>query len=338
MIFNLIAIIIYLTIYLTFVIGITFLPITVIYIFFPKKIQYINMFKNIIWSNISYVTYILLFKNIYVDSNELIEEIQTNKFKSNIIISNHLMELDFLIHNIIFTNTSLNSINNGIAKKMVGYQIPISGFFGILTGDIFLHRNIKLDIDKLNQKKKFNNLLIFPEGTCFTKDRKNISDNYCDKNKLIKFKYHLYPRITGLKTIINSNKNIKYIYDITLVYDKISPNDYGKHYSTFLYISNLYLFPNKVFIKINKYRINHTNFDKQIEKIYWHKDKFIEEFNFVNNKFIPIKYNYIKGFGCFIITNILTILSIWLFVKYNFITYLYSTEFITYLIYFFFFV
>lgn len=338
MIFNLITIIVYLTIYLKFVIGITFLPIIVTYFFFPKYIQYINIFKNIIWSNIAFITQKLVFKNIYVDSNELIDEIYSNTFNSNIITSNHILDLDFLIYNIIFSNTTLKSINNGLAKKMVGYQLPIYGFLGILTGDIFLNRKIGLDVFKLNKKKYFNNLLIFPEGTCYTKDRKIISDNYCNKNKLIKFKHHLYPRITGIKTIIESNKNIKYIYDFTIVYDKIYPDDYGKHYTFFTYITNIYSFPNKVFIKINKYKINYCNIEKQIVKIYTQKDKFIEEFNSNHNKFIPIKYNYYKGFGCFIGTNLLTLFSIWLFVKYNFLKYLYLIEIILYYFYFYFFV
>jgi 1-acyl-sn-glycerol-3-phosphate acyltransferase len=336
MLFNLIAIIIYLTIYLKFIIGITFLPIIIIYYFLPKYIQYINIGKNIIWSSISFITHILLFKNIYVDSNDLLDEIQANTSKSNIIISNHLIDLDFLIFNIILSNGSLNSINNGLAKKMIGYQLPICGFLGMVTGDIFLNRKIELDMSKLNKKIFFNNLMIFPEGTCFTKDRKKISDNYCNKNKLIKFNYHLYPRMTGIKTIIQSNINVKYIYDFTLVYNKISPENYGNHYSSFSYIYNLYSLPNKVFIKINKYKINNTNIEKQIEKIYIQKDKYIQEFNSNHNKYIPIKYNYSKGFGCFIGTNLLTIFSIWLFVKYSFFKYLYWIEIISYYLYFFF--
>jgi len=338
MFFNLITIIIYLTVYLKFIIGITFLPIIVIYYFFPKFKPHINIFKNIIWSSISFITHMLVFKNIYVDSNEFLDFISSNTHKPNIIISNHLLDLDFLIHNIIFTNTPLNSTNNGLAKKTVGYQLPICGFFGILTGDIFLHRKAELDIHKLNKKIYLNNLLLYPEGTCYTKEKKMISDNYCNKNKLIKFNYHLYPRITGLKTIIQTNKNIKYIYDTTLVYDNISHNKYGKHYTIFSYIYNSHLFPNKIFIKTQKYKINENNIEKQIEQIFYHKDKFVEEFNCNSNKFIPIKYNYFKGLGCFIITNLLTIISIWLFIRFSFIRYLYLGEFILYYVYFFFFI
>lgn len=340
MFFNLIAIIIYLTIGLKFIVELTFIPTITIHYFFPKFKTYINIFKNIIWSSVSFITHMLLFKNIYVDTNELVDEIQSqsNTNKSNLVISNHLIDLDFLIHNIIFSNTSLNSINIGIAKKLVGYQLFVCGFYGILTGDIFLHRKIETDIQKLNKKMKFNNLLIFPEGTCFTKDRKIISDNYCNKNKLIKFNYHLYPRMTGITTVIQANKDVKCIYDITIIYDNIKINNYGLHYTFFSYLHNLYPFPNKVFIKINKYKINDDKIEKQIEKIFYNKDKFIKEFDCSNNKFVPIKYNYIKGFGCFIGTNLLTIFSIWLFIKFSFVKYLYWSEYIVYLIYFFFYI
>lgn len=334
MLFNLLAIIIYLTFYLKFIICTTFIPISIIYCFFPNYITFINIFKNIILSSISFITHMLLFKNIYVDSNELLEEIQTNSFDSNIIISNHILDLDFLIHNIILSNTSLNSINICVSKKSVGYKLPICGYLGSLTGDIFLNRKIEFDIYKLNKKKIFNNLLLFPEGTCFTSEKKTISDNYCNKNKLIKFNYHLYPRTTGIKTIIQSNKNIKYIYDVTLIFDKISHAEYGKNSTAFSYFYNITSFPNKIFIQINKYKIKNNNIEKQIENIYYNKDKFIEGFNCNQNKFIPIKYNYIKGFVCFIATNLLTISSIYFVIKYNFIIYIYVCELLLFYIYF----
>lgn len=339
MFFNLIIIIIYLSIYLKFIVWLTFLPTLIIYCFFTKLKSCINIGKNIIWSSISFITHMLIFSNIYVDTNELIDEIQLNNSKSNIIISNHLIDLDFLIHNIIFSNTSLNSINIGIAKKIVGFQLPICGFYGMFVGDIFLHRKIEIDICKLNKKMHFNNLLIFPEGTCFTKERKHISDNYCNKNSLIKFNYHLYPRMTGMRNIIKANKDIKYIYDITIVYDSIRKNGYGKHYTFFSYLCKLHPFPNKVFIKINKHKINNDDLDleKQIEQIFYYKDKFIEEFNCSNNKFVPIKYNYVKGFGCFALTNLLTISSIFLFYRFSFTRYLYWGEYILYILYFIFF-
>lgn len=338
MIFNLIAIIIYLTIYLKFLIGIFFIPIFVIFNFFPKHKYLINILKNIIWGSISFISHMLLFKNIYVDSNQYINEIKNNSNESNIIISNHILDLDFLIYNLIISNTSLNSNNIGLAKKLVGYQLPILGFMGIFTGDIFLNRKIDLDINKLNKKINFNNILIFPEGTCFNNERKKISDNYCDKNKLIKFNYHLYPRITGIKTIILNNKNTKYIYDFTLIYDKITTNEYGYNYNIFKYLYNINNFPNNVFLKINKYKIkNNIKIENQLENIFYSKDKFIEKFNCNNNKYIPIQYNYFKGFTCFIGTNLLTIISIYIFYKFNFIKYFYTFEFLLFYIYFFWF-
>lgn len=352
MYFNFLIIIIYLTFYLNFIFGLTFFPLIIIKIFFPKYSNCICILKNIVYSSISFISHTLLFKNIYVNSNEFIKEISEIKndlSKSNIIISNHITELDFLIHMIIFSNTSLGSKNVGLAKKIIGYQLIIFGFFGVLTEDIFLHRKIEYDINKLNKFTNFNNLLIFPEGTCFNFERKNISDNYCDKNKLIKFNYHLYPRMTGLKLLINANdgingiNGINMIYDLTIIYDKISPNDYGNHYNLIGYLVNKYTLPNKIFIQINKHKIKKNlstdkstdkSIEKQIEKIFYSKDKFIENFNSEHNKFVPIEYNYIKGFGSFALTNILVLFSIYLFVKYSFVKYLFGIELIIYYIYF----
>ena len=72
MIFNLIIVIIYLLLYLNFLFGISFLPIIIMYCYFSDYLLYINIIKNIIWSSVSFITYGLLFKNIYVNSNEYI--------------------------------------------------------------------------------------------------------------------------------------------------------------------------------------------------------------------------------------------------------------------------
>jgi len=331
---NLIVTLMYLTFYNNFLIMFLFIPTVFLYFLNPSKSKiYFIPLKNIIYNSLSYIFKLLLFPNIYVNSNDIIN---INDKQKNILMSNHISELDSIIGNIILSNTELNNINNIISKKNVGYQLPILSFIGLLTGDIYLHRNINLDIKKLNKKLNFNLMLMFPEGTCFTKNRKLISDNYCNKNKLIKFNYHLYPRISGIELIINNNSNINYIYDLTIIYDEIKKKNYGNHYSIFGYLFGNFKLPNKIFIQINKYKINNKKgFDvKMIENIYLSKDKFIDKFDITCNNFVPFKYDYKKEFLCFILVNLFCIFSIYLYINFKFIRYLYFFQTITYYIYF----
>jgi 1-acyl-sn-glycerol-3-phosphate acyltransferase len=340
MIFNLIIILIYLLFFINYFVSLIIIPITFIYLFNKKYIMYFTIIKNIIYSAMTFIIKIFLFPNIYVNSNIELEMILTTNNK-NILISNHITELDFLLSIFVFNNTSIFSKNNIISKKTVGYMIPFIGFIGLLLNDIFLNRKIEHDINKLNSKLDFNLLLLYPEGTCFNNQKKNISDNYCKNNNLINFKYHLYPRITGLELIIENNPDITYIYDLTIIYDNITKNNYGEYYNIFNFLLQKFKLPNKIFIQINKYKIskNINKFNnKKIEYIFIEKDKFIENFNINNNKFIPIKYNYLKSLLSFSFVNLFSILSIYLFFKFNFIKNLYFIQILFYYIYFFIFI
>lgn len=339
MLINLIIVIFYLIFYLNFFCMIIFIPIGLLYLTNPiGSKKYFSFIKNILTKSIGFVVKIFLFPNVFIDSNtkliEFIENLNKNKI---LLISNHITELDFLLIPLFTINSNLTNTNVQIAKKDVGYQIPFIGLTGSLSGDIFLQRNVNLDIDKLNKKIDFNFMMLYPEGTCFTKQKKIMSDNYCDKNKLIKFKYHLYPRLTGLELIINNNKDIKFIYDFTVIYDSIKKN-YGPKYALLNFLLCKFKIPNKIFIKINKYKIDKKiGFDKKIiENIYLSKDDFIEKFDINCNNFVPVNYNYLRGFKCFISVNLICVFSIYLCVKFNFIKFLYLFQILIYYIYFYF--
>lgn len=335
---KLLIVIIYTIFYINFFMSIIFIPSIAFKLYEPiKSKKYFITIKNIILNSIGFITKLILLPNIYTNSNNMINLMTQDKIKKNIIISNHPTELDFLLNSIIISDTDFSNINLNLAKKEIGYQLPSFGFFGILAGDIFLQRNIKNDKCKLDKKIDFNTILLYPEGTCFNSKRKLISDNYCIKNNIIRFKYHLYPRTTGLELIMNSNPEIKYIYDITIIYDNIKKNNYNPHYNIINFLLCKFEIPNKVFFQISKYKINKCKKNKirMIENIYISKDKFIEKFNPNFNNFIPINYNFYKGIGCFIFVSLISLFSIYLSIKFSFIKYLYFFQFIVYYIYFF---
>jgi len=334
---NFIIVLLYLLIYLKFGILLLFIPFSVIFFFFPANIKFIFAIKNIVASSLSFIIKSFMGINVNVNSLKLFNELTSNSKGKNIIISNHLTELDPTLITLIFNDIDyFYSKINYLSKKLIGFLVPSVGILGIYTGDIYLDRQINLDKNKLSIKVNSNYLMLYPEGTCFTKEKKFKSDEYCKKNKLPIFKYHLYPRVSGLKLILENNTDVHWIYDLTFVYDTISKKKYGPCYEFLSFISK-YKFPKKIFIKIKKYRINkNDNINKKIENIYIEKDEFINNFDINNNDFIPIKYDHYKGLIKFIIISIFSLSSIYLFYKYKFYKYLCLSEMIYFYIYFYF--
>lgn len=336
---NIIIILVYLIFYLTFGKLLLLLPCLFLYNIYPDSKKLFYYLKNTLKLSISFLFKLLYPLRINVNSLKLLKEINSQDNKKNIIISNHLSEIDPFILNIILevpNNLYQNQIN--VSKKIIGLLIPSFGAIGLVADEIFLERNINIDKCKLDKKLNFNKLIFYPEGTCFNKERKNISDLYCNKNNLPIFKYHIYPRIKGLELIIKNNSDVSYVYDLTFIYDTISKKKYGCYF-TFLSFLNKYKFPSNIYINISKYKIKSTdNIRKKLENIYVNKDKFIRKFNYNDNNFTTIKYNNYFGMKNFIFINLISSFSIYLFYKSIIIRYIYFYEFIFFLLYFYFFI
>ena len=334
---KIIIILLYLIIYLT--IGEFIFLIPFILVNFIKKTNKTIFYtiKNNLLSSLSFLIILLYPIKINVNSIKLLEKI--NSSKKNLIISNHISELDFFISNIIFNNPinfNLNTIF--LSKKLIGYLIPCFGLLGIFTDDIFLERNIENDIQKLDKKLNFNKIFFYPEGTCFNNERKLKSNIYCKKNNLPIFKYHLYPRIKGFELILNNNSDISYIYDLTFTFDTINKKNYGNHFNFLSFIFR-FNFPSNVYINIVRYKINKKyNCTTLLENIFINKDNFIKKFNHKNNNFINYKYNYYFGLANFIVLNIICLLSIYLLYKSIIFRYIFLLQFILYLFFFYFFI
>jgi hypothetical protein len=296
--------------------------------------------KNIYYINIGFILKYLLKTEIYVNSNKLIDKLMNEK-NQVVLTQNHYTEIDYLFLSYILSN--INSFYKMfkyklmfVAKKTVGYIFLGVGLFSTFSKDIYLKRNINNDSNYLNNNNNANILYIFPEGTCYNINTKVISDKFVKDNKLINYKYHLYPRITGLSTIIDNHYKYKKIYDLTVLYDTINKEKLGNVFKLHSFIYK-YKFPTKVYININKYDI-HDNIElkTKMEVIFKNKDKFIHNFNTNHNKFEKINYNFYIGFKCFIISNIISLLSIYSFINFEFVKTFYLFELIFYLFYFFF--
>ncbi|KAK9887014.1 hypothetical protein WA026_019941 [Henosepilachna vigintioctopunctata] len=102
-----------------------------------------------------------------------------------------------------------------------------------LTSSIFIKRSWSHDRDILENFCRYIkmlsykcSILIFPEGTDFTKNTKRKSDNYAEKNNLPIYHHILHPRTTGFAFLAGkllNDKCLDAIYDLTLVYPDIIP-------------------------------------------------------------------------------------------------------------------
>ena len=295
--------------------------------------------KNIYLSSLSFFIKYFLNVEIFVNSNSLLEEITSDNLKQNILISNHLSEIDFLFFSFIINNVKDTSKFKYIlmSKKILCYIMSGYSMSSLLSKDIYLDRDINSDLSKLTTENDCNLLYFFPEGTCFNKEKKIKSDLYTQQNQLISYKYHLYPRLTGIKYVLKYHKKYNNIYDMTLLYDTIDKEKYGESYKFEKFIYK-FQFPKRIFININKYLINEYPSIKDLfEKIYFDKDKFVSDFNLNINKFKKLNYNILNGLLNFVIFIIFSFISIGLFIKFEFIRTFYLCELLSFYIYLFFF-
>jgi len=331
--FTIIALYIYFSYLLT---GLLFLcPITLINIF-NKNVGF--FIKNVYAMSIGFILKYILKVELYVNNNKIANELINND-EQIILIQNHFSEIDFLCLSYFMLNIkrSFNFKLISVLKKNVGLLLIGFGLISTLSKDLYISRDINNDKKLLKKNNNSNILYIFPEGTCYNKKTKEISDKYVKKNNLIKYKYLLYPRVTGLMTIINSHKNYKKIFDFTVLYDTILKKDLLENHK-FIYFFYKYKFPTKIFININKYNIdndlNNNKLKDLLEDIFYDKDKFIKKFDINNNNFIKFNSIYYKGCLSFISTLLISFISIYLFIVFDFIKSLYFVEIICFILYF----
>ncbi len=228
------------------------------------------------------------------DSNILYSGEYKKTDKVDIVISNHLNTIDFSNYGSIIKNFDDREYCV-LLKKEEMFTVG-AGLIMSSSNDIFLNRKLEDDIENIsNSIKNINNsvIVIMPEGTRYTKEKKELADKYSKDNNLPIFKNTLFPKMKGLWIIINELKKqnkLGNIIDITLKLDKLDKNigpkfyqfiqtDFGDSYN----IINTYNIPDN---KIEDYDL----FKKWFLNTIWkRKDKILT--NFDKHKH---KYNFNK--------------------------------------------
>ncbi len=225
----------------------------------------------------------------YFDSNILYSGEYKKTDKVDIVISNHLNTIDFCNYGSIIKHFDDRELCV-LLKKEEMFTIG-AGLIMSSSNDIFLNRKLEDDVDNIsNSIKNINDsvIVIMPEGTRYTKEKKELAEQYSKDNNLPIFKNTLFPKMKGLWIIINELKKqnkLGNIIDITLKLDKLDKNigpkfykfmqtDFGDSYN----IINTYNIPDD---KIEDYDIFKKWF---LNKIWEKKDNILTNFDKYKNR------------------------------------------------------
>ena len=140
------------------------------------------------------------------------------------MIMNHHYELDWLYTWMAADRWRILGNSRVYVKKAIQY-VPIIGWAWCFSDTLFLARDWSQDqkvLDKvLDDLQDYSSpvvILLFPEGTRYTKDKYLASRDFAEKNGKPLLKHHLVPRTKGFTYTMSriDKEKITAIYDLTL--------------------------------------------------------------------------------------------------------------------------
>ncbi|EOB14252.1 1-acyl-sn-glycerol-3-phosphate acyltransferase 4 [Nosema bombycis CQ1] len=208
------------------VLAITFIYICLIpYIFIGISVRLVNKRLSVIMT--SYWAFLIwyFFRRI-LGLSYVIKGNHNLKKKNYLVITNHIGSFDFMIINDIFYENGMMKNLKYIVKDQLKY-VPIFYQTICLLNFLILKRNFEEDKNKIIEfmKSLAKNeipacLILYPEGTRFTEEKKLKSWEFCEKTGNQKFNNVLFPRFKGLE-LIGSTVDQSYIdeiADITIIH------------------------------------------------------------------------------------------------------------------------
>lgn len=264
-------------IFILFLINLYIYIVPFLNLFLKKKTIKKYFFKNYIKNSIK----LLKLTNI---PNKIIFKNKTkiNKKTWNMIISNHTSIIDNIIIIILVNKSKLNWNNGRTVSKISSKktQNKILKFFDCLL----INKNLYHDSNVINstlinwkKEKKPLNIILFPEGNIFLKNNLNTDKNkinFLNKLNINNYDQVLFPNIGIFELLKNYlSKNIKYIYNLTVIYHIDNKRLYGEK-NIFLNLTNPKL---KITVDIQEININDIN-DTWLFYEWDRKNNFINEF------------------------------------------------------------
>ena len=272
---------------------------------FGKKEEGANIAKDII---ISFLPYLYTYG---FDSKILYDGIYNASDKVDIVISNHINTIDFIIYLSLIRLFDSRPIYF-LFKKSILF-IPGSGFILGSGKDIKMNRKMEDDEENINNsisKIKEGIIILMPEGTRYTPEKFIEAQKYSKDNNLPVFKNTLFPKMKGIYTISNilkKNGVLGNIIDFTIqvenfknkksYMDKLMTQKLGNTFS----IINTYTVPEKILSSYNIFKKWFLN------KIWIKKDIILETIdNTKLNNYKELLPN-MKGYEYFILIICVTL-------------------------------
>lgn len=246
-----------------------------------------------IWLNLTMSAFHIYFPNpIYICYDPAVLTM-----KRNIVISNHMTEYDWLfILTVLYRLGRFNDVC--IILKQSLRKIPLLGFGMEFFGFIFLNRKLSMDeqiieqgVARLVKRQKYD-LLVFPEGTYIDSEsyRKTttfgINNNIMVDNKPFRPENVLIPRLSGFKLLTkNLLSDIDGIINITMM---VTPHEHFPQ-EVYSYQDTVLNFKGRI---NSVFYIDFISNKKEIEddeflyKVFQEKDKMIEKFKSLYNKYV----------------------------------------------------
>ncbi|ODQ67319.1 acyltransferase-domain-containing protein [Nadsonia fulvescens var. elongata DSM 6958] len=209
-----------------------------------------------------------------------------------IIIANHQIYSDWIY---LWWFAFTAQVHGGVyimLKKSLE-KIPLLGWGMKNYNFIFLSRKFELDHEtivtkmaSLNKERDWPTwLLLFPEGTNLSGNTRKGTVAYAAKMGYKLPKHVLLPRTTGLRlSLLELNGSIDYLFDCTMAYEGVTPEEYGQDIFT---LKACYLggnFPKSVSCYWRRFKISNipyedeTKFEEWVYKIWHEKDELMDNY------------------------------------------------------------
>ncbi|KAF9764087.1 putative 1-acyl-sn-glycerol-3-phosphate acyltransferase 4 [Nosema granulosis] len=167
------------------------------------------------WAFVYWSLFGIIFRRSYVLKGSNVLKHKTNY----LVVSNHIGSMDFMVLNELFREKRM--LQN--LKYIVKYQlrfIPIFYQMISLANFLIVKRDFQQDkkriieyLETMAKHKIPSCLILYPEGSRFTEEKKEKCWEFCERTGNVKLSNVLFPRFRGIE-LIGSKVNKDYITDI----------------------------------------------------------------------------------------------------------------------------
>ncbi|ORX54408.1 acyltransferase-domain-containing protein [Hesseltinella vesiculosa] len=213
------------------------------------------------------------------------DEVRLRLPKRAIVTANHQLLADWVyIWCLSYLARAHDSIK--ILLKASLKNLPVYGLGMRFFDFIFLQRKLADDqatiVNNLEQSKKDDTplwLVLFPEGTVVSKNTRQRSKAFADKNNLNDFLYTLLPRSTGLRLCLQTlEASVEYLYDLTICYPDVQAG--GTSPEDMYTIPGIFFFnkqPTTIHMYLRRYRVKDIPVENEDTFNQWVYDRWLEK-------------------------------------------------------------